>query len=116
MASISVGDFPKVLSMALRELLEEQDLVHWNINSNKNVTSVVIRFAIPGQYSHTPVTWRKLPSQYRRDRQRFTNYATAQNNSHRGAHLTVIYTMKIWILLMKIVHRYVNILQTVSST
>ncbi len=62
MASISVGDFPKVLGMALRELLAEQDLVHWNINSNKNVTSVVIRFAMPGQYSHTPVTWRKSSS------------------------------------------------------
>ncbi len=47
-ASNSVREFPKVLIVALRELLEEQDLVHWNINSNKNVTSVVIRFAMPG--------------------------------------------------------------------
>ncbi len=88
MASISVGDFPKVLSVALRELLEEQDLVHSNINSNKNVTSVVLRFAMPGQYNHTPVTWRTSPSytQYRRDRQRFTNYVTVQNNSHQGTH------------------------------
>ncbi len=85
MASISVGEFPKVLRVALRELLEEQDLVHWNINSNKNVTSVVIQFAMPGQYSHTPVSWRKSPSQYRRDRQRFTNYATAQNKSSRSS-------------------------------
>ncbi len=63
MASISFGDFPRVLSVASRELLEEQYFVHLNINSNKNVTSVVIRFAMPGQYSHTPVTWRKSPSQ-----------------------------------------------------
>ena len=41
---------------------------------------------MPGQYGHTPVTWRKSPSQCRRDRQRFTNYANAQNNSHQGAH------------------------------
>ncbi len=88
--------------MALRELLEEQDLVHWNINSNKYVTSVVIRFAMPGQCSHTPVTWRKSPSQYRRDRQRFTNYARAQNNRHRGAHFDSHQYNENMILLMKI--------------
>ncbi len=44
---------------------------------------------MPGQYSHTPLTLRKSPSQYRRDRQRFTNYATAQNNSHQGAHFDI---------------------------
>ncbi len=64
MSTINVEDSPKLLTVALRELLEEQDLVHWNINSNENVTSVVIRFAMPGHYSHTPVTWRKSSSQY----------------------------------------------------
>ncbi len=97
MASISVGDFTKVISVTLRELFEKHDLVL------KNVTTVVIRFTMRGQsfflslciypdhgmaleYSHTLVIWRKSPAKYRRDRKRFTNYATAQNNSHQGAH------------------------------
>ncbi len=90
--------------MTLRKLLEEQDLVHWNINSHKNVTNVVIRFAMPGQYSHT----------------HGGNYLLSIGETERDLQilqlhkiivikeliLTVINTMKIWILLMKIVHRY----------
>ncbi len=82
MASSSVQELPKVLNVSLLELLQEQNLVHWSINSNVSITSVVIRFAMHGSHDlNTPVTWRKSPSQYRRDTQRNTDYVNQQNNN-----------------------------------
>ncbi len=57
MASSSVQDLHKVLNVSLLELLEEQNLLHWSINSNGSITSVVKRFA----------TWRKSHSHNRQD-------------------------------------------------
>ncbi len=58
MAFSSVQDLPNVLNASLLELLEEQNLVHWRINSNGSITSVVIRFAMQGSHDfNTPVTW-----------------------------------------------------------
>ncbi len=75
MASSSVEDLHKVLNVSLLELLEEQNLVRLNINSNGSITSVVIRFTMQGSHDfNTPVTWRKSPSHYRRNTQRNTSY------------------------------------------
>ncbi len=43
MASSSVQELPKVLNVSLLELLQEQHFVHWSVNSNGSITSVVIR-------------------------------------------------------------------------
>ncbi len=50
MDSSSVQDLPKGLNVSLLELLEEQNLVHWSINSNESITSIVISFAIQGSH------------------------------------------------------------------
>ncbi len=48
--SSNAQDLPKVLNISLLELLEEQNLVHWSINSNGSMASVVIRFAMQGSH------------------------------------------------------------------
>lgn len=74
MASQNVEELPKVLKTSLEELIQGEELVNWSINSNNSVTSVVLRFAKPGHISNAPVTWRKSPSQLRRDRNRMDSY------------------------------------------
>ncbi len=57
MASSSVQELPKVLNVSLLELLEEQNFVHWSINSNGSIISVLIRFAMQNSHDfNTPVT------------------------------------------------------------
>ena len=70
---ISSQTLPKVLEIALVELLDQQQLFQWNINSNNNITSITLKFAMPGQTGSvsTPVPVyglrRKSPAQQRRD-------------------------------------------------
>ena len=60
MSQISMDHLPKVLEMALAELFGEQQLVQYNINSNGNITSVSMKFTMPGHVVHTPVSQSKL--------------------------------------------------------
>lgn len=103
----SVEELPKVLQVTLAELMSGQDLIHWSVNSNKSITSVTIRFALPGHLEYTPVTWRKSPAQFRRDNARFNQYSqerysvhhegsiTMQQNSPQEEHLNDIQNVKV---------------------
>ena len=88
--------FPKVLQLALTELLSKENIVQWNINSNGNVTSVHIRFAPQGHivnstpYSQSGV--RKSPSQQTRDHQRFQGWTSDLKDSNNGYSPCVVKT------------------------
>lgn len=78
MTSENVQGLPKMLCVILKELLNDQDLIHWSMNSNNTVTSVVLRFSQPGHVGEVPVTWRKSPAQLKRDNSRAYNYTHQQ--------------------------------------
>ena len=81
MSSENLYGLPKLLSVALTELLSNQQLIHWSMNSNNIVTSVVIRFSEPGHVGEVPVSWKKSPAQLRRDRARTASYI---HEHHQG--------------------------------
>ena len=69
MSSICVERLPKVLVLALAELIDEQRLIQWNIYSNGNNVNVTMKFTVGecGQSSMSHPMKGKSPSQTLRD-------------------------------------------------
>lgn len=92
----SAQQMPKVLEMTLANLLEEQKLYQWNINSNNNIVSVTLKFAMPGHdalfhnASYSSSTRRKSPAQLRRDSGRSVYWDTYNGQSQNYHDLHVI--------------------------
>ena len=64
MTQLHMEHLPKVLQMALTELCGEQHLINWNINSNGNITSLHMKFAMPGhivQVTPVPQSGKRKP-------------------------------------------------------
>ena len=78
MAVANFHGLPKTLCVTLDELVNNEEVIQWSINSNNSVTSVVIRFPQAGHVGEVSVSWRKSPAQQRRDRARSTNFVSQQ--------------------------------------
>ncbi len=75
MSSIQMDKLPNVLGIALAALIDEQNVIQWNIHSNGDIVNVTMTFAMSGHIatqSHMPQpqvnsTRNRSPAQQRRD-------------------------------------------------
>ena len=88
MSQLSMENLPELLQMSLTKLIGEQHLIHWNINSNGNTTSISMKFITPGHIVHaTPVSQsgsKKSYGQYQRDMNRYMSWNGAGQENATG--------------------------------
>jgi hypothetical protein len=87
---------PKILGIALVELIEEQNVMQWNIHSNGNTVNVTMKFAMPGHVgAQSPISQsqvnsmrNKSPAQLRRNNSRAMAWSesTPQTNFNDCKH------------------------------
>ncbi len=100
MSSIQMDKLPNVLGIALAALIDEQNVIQWNIHSNGNIVNVTIKFAMSGHIaaqspmpqSQVNSARNKSPAQQRRDdtRAMVCSQSTTETNCEYYKPSTVI--------------------------
>ncbi len=49
MSSFQMDKLPNVLGIALAALIDEQNVIQWNIHSYENIVNLTMKFAMSGQ-------------------------------------------------------------------